>query len=118
MAVDIITLFEVLELINSPAQFLQTTIPHLQPSGWLIGSTTACSPVSFLTKVIAEAPGIGVVPPGTHDWNKYINLDELANWFEKDGGGGNWGSMKTQGAIYLLGLGWKMGRVRWSHGVP
>ena len=107
-AADIITLFEVLEHINSPAQFLQTTIPHLQPGGWLIGSTIARSPVSFLTtKVIAEAPIIGVVPPGTHDWNKYINPDELANWFEKDGGGGNWGSMKTQGSIYLPGLGWR-----------
>jgi polyprenyldihydroxybenzoate methyltransferase / 3-demethylubiquinol 3-O-methyltransferase len=97
-AADIITLFEVLEHINSPAQFLQTTIPHLRPGGWLIGSTIARSPVSFLTtKVIAEAPVIGVVPPGTHDWNKYINQDELANWFEKDSGRGNWGSMKTQG---------------------
>ena len=110
-AADIITLFEVLEHINSPAQFLQTTIPHLQPGGWLIGSTIARSPVSFLTtKVIAEAPIIGVVPPGTHDWNKYINPDELANWFEKDGGGVNWGPMKTQGAVYLPALGWRWWR--------
>ena len=48
------------------------------------------------------------MPRGTHDWNKYINPDELANWFEKDGGGGDWGPMKTQGVIYLPGWGWKM----------
>jgi polyprenyldihydroxybenzoate methyltransferase/3-demethylubiquinol 3-O-methyltransferase len=105
---DIVTLFEVLEHIDSPAQFLKAAIPHLRPGGWLIGSTIARSPVSFLTtKVIAEAPVIGVVPPGTHDWNKYINPDELANWFEKDGGGSKWGLMKTQGVIYLPGLGWR-----------
>ena len=87
---DIITLFEVLEHIDSPSQFLKTTIPHLKPGGWLFGSTIARSPLSFLTtKVIAEAPLIGVVPRGTHDWNKYINPNELANWFEKDGGRGN-----------------------------
>ena len=106
---DIITLFEVLEHIDSPAQFLQTTTAHLKPGGWLIGSTIARSPLSFLTtKVIAEAPLIGVVPRGTHNWNKYINPDELSNWFEKDGGGVHWGPMKTQGVIYLPALGWKM----------
>jgi polyprenyldihydroxybenzoate methyltransferase/3-demethylubiquinol 3-O-methyltransferase len=106
---DIITLFEVLEHIDSPSQFLQTTIQHLKPGGWLIGSTIARSPLSFLTtKVIAEAPLIGVVPRGTHDWNKYINPGELAEWFEKEGGGATWAPMKTQGVIYLPGLGWKM----------
>jgi len=88
---DIITLFEVLEHIDSPSRFLKTTIPHLKPGGWLFGSTIARWLLSFLTtKVIAEAPLIGVVPRGTHDWNKYINPDELADWFEEDGGGGKW----------------------------
>jgi polyprenyldihydroxybenzoate methyltransferase / 3-demethylubiquinol 3-O-methyltransferase len=106
---DIITLFEVLEHIDSPSQFLKTTIPHLKPGGWLFGSTIARSPLSFLTtKVIAEAPLIGVVPRGTHDWNKYINPDELADWFEKDGGGGKWAPIRTQGVIYVPGWGWKM----------
>jgi polyprenyldihydroxybenzoate methyltransferase / 3-demethylubiquinol 3-O-methyltransferase len=105
---DIITLFEVLEHIDSPSRFLKTTIPHLKPGGWLFGSTIARSPLSFLTtKVIAEAPLIGIVPRGTHDWNKYINPDELADWFEKDGGGGKW-APRTQGIIYVPGWGWKM----------
>jgi polyprenyldihydroxybenzoate methyltransferase / 3-demethylubiquinol 3-O-methyltransferase len=108
-AADIITLFEVLEHIDSPSEFLQTTIQHLKPGGWLIGSTIARTPLSFITtKLIAEAPLIGVVPRGTHDWNKYINPNELADWFEKDGGGGRWASIKTQGVVYLPGLGWKM----------
>src|SRR5436853_5606112 len=56
-APDIITLFEVLEHLNSPAHFLQTTIPHLQPRGSRIGSTIARSPLSFLTTtLLAEAP--------------------------------------------------------------
>jgi ubiquinone biosynthesis O-methyltransferase len=107
-AADIITLFEVLEHINSPSQFLRNTIQHLKPGGWLIGSTIARSPLSFITtKLIAEAPLIGVVPRGTHDWDKYINPNELAEWFEKDGGGRRWASMSMQGVIYLPGVGWK-----------
>ncbi len=106
---DIVTLFEVIEHIDRPSQFLQTAVRHLKPGGWLIGSTIARSAISFLTtKVIAEAPLIGVVPRGTHDWNKYIDPSELAGWFEKDGGGSSWAPMRTRGVIYLPGLGWKI----------
>ena len=106
---DIVTLFEVIEHTDQPSQFLQTAVRHLKPGGWLIGSTIARSAISFLTtKVIAEAPLIGVVPRGTHDWNKYINPSELAAWFEKDGGGSSWAPMRTQGLIYLPGLGWRL----------
>lgn len=107
--VDILTLFEVIEHVTSPSQFLQKALPHLKPGGWLIGSTIARSALSFLTtKVIAEAPLIGVVPAGTHDWNKYINPSEMAEWFQTDGGGKRWAPMRTQGVIYLPGMGWKM----------
>ena len=80
--VDVITLFEVLEHIDQPSVFLAECVKHLKPGGWVIGSTIARSPISFLTtKVVAEAPVVGIVPRGTHDWNKYINPEELRNWF-------------------------------------
>jgi len=106
-AVDILTLFEVLEHVDSPSSFLELCIPHLKPGGWLIGSTIARSPLSFLTtKVIAEAPIIGVVPKDTHDWNKYINPSELRSWFNGQAPG-TWGDFKTQGVVYVPALGWK-----------
>jgi 2-polyprenyl-3-methyl-5-hydroxy-6-metoxy-1,4-benzoquinol methylase len=43
-----------------------------------------------------------------HDWDKYVNPSELAEWFEKDGGGRRWASTRMQGVIYLPGVGWKM----------
>jgi polyprenyldihydroxybenzoate methyltransferase / 3-demethylubiquinol 3-O-methyltransferase len=110
---DILTLFEVLEHIDHPSTFLQSCIPHLAPGGWIIGSTIARSPLSFLTtKIIAEAPVVGVVPRGTHDWNKYINPEELKGWFDKRGATRSteekWGQLRTQGVVYLPGWGWKM----------
>lgn len=103
---DIITLFEVLEHITSPSAFLTNAARHLKPGGWIVGSTIARSPVSYLTtKLIAEAPIIGVVPPGTHDWNQYINPEELRGWFEKSN---EWNSFTTQGVIYVPALGWKV----------
>ncbi|ETI26145.1 3-demethylubiquinone-9 3-O-methyltransferase [Cladophialophora carrionii CBS 160.54] len=105
---DIITVFEVLEHIDSPASFLETAIPHLKPGGWLIGSTISRHPIAYLTtKLIAEAPVIGVVPRGTHDWNKYINPSELRQYFESGRAPGRWGSFVTQGVVYLPGVGWK-----------
>jgi polyprenyldihydroxybenzoate methyltransferase / 3-demethylubiquinol 3-O-methyltransferase len=114
---DTITLFEVLEHISSPSAFLQNAAAHLKPGGWLVGSTIARSPVSYLTtKLIAEAPLIGVVPAGTHDWNQYINPDELQGWFEKQNevvdvggpGAARWGGYVKQGVLYVPGLGWRV----------
>ena len=106
---NILTVFEVLEHVASPSQFLSLAARHLRIGGWLVGSTISRSLLSYLTtKVIAEAPLVGVVPSGTHDWNKYINPLELARWFETDQTGVKWGPMKTQGVIYLPAMGWKM----------
>jgi ubiquinone biosynthesis O-methyltransferase len=105
--VDIVTLFEVVEHISIPSTFLAECIKHLKPGGWVIGSTIARSPMSFLTtKVIAEAPVVGIVPRGTHDWNKYINPQELREWFETKAEG-QWANFQTQGVVYVPMLGWK-----------
>lgn len=114
---DVITLFEVLEHVSSPSSFLENATQHLKPGGWLVGSTIARSPMSYITtKLIAEAPIIGVVPPGTHNWNQYINPEELQGWFEKQAEGGHmnesaverWGPFINQGVIYVPTLGWKV----------
>ena len=108
--VDIVTLFEVLEHVSSPSAFLRSCTRHLKPGGWLIGSTIARSPLSFLTtKLIGEAPLLGVVPKGTHDWNKYINPGELSEWFQKENQNHNesWSPLKAQGVIYVPAFGWK-----------
>ncbi|EXJ73924.1 uncharacterized protein A1O5_02218 [Cladophialophora psammophila CBS 110553] len=105
---DVLTVFEVLEHIDTPSTFLETAIPHLKPGGWLIGSTISRSPIAYLTtKLIAEAPLIGVVPRGTHDWNKYINPPELRGYFESGTAPGRWGEFITQGVVYIPAIGWR-----------
>lgn len=108
---DIITLFEVLEHIDDPSSFLSTALPHLKTGGWLIGSTISRHAIAYLTtKLIAEAPLIGVVPAGTHDWNKYINPSELRAYFESGRAEGTWGEFVTQGVVYLPAMGWRIVR--------
>ncbi|KIX99001.1 uncharacterized protein Z520_05462 [Fonsecaea multimorphosa CBS 102226] len=108
---DILTVFEVLEHIDTPSSFLSTATTHLRPGGWLVGSTISRSPIAYLTtKLIAEAPLIGVVPRGTHDFSKYINPGELRDYFESGNAGGRWGEFVTRGVVYVPGLGWRFVR--------
>lgn len=128
---DFVTVFEVIEHISKPSAFLRVALSHLKPGGWLIGSTIARHPLSyFTTKIVAEAPWpIGVVPSGTHDWDKYINPTELSGWFAKENtprhikkvdnvtvdepsnrdteSKAQFGDVKIEGCIYLPLLGWK-----------
>ncbi|KAJ9292945.1 hypothetical protein DTO271G3_8243 [Paecilomyces variotii] len=119
---DMVTLFEVLEHVDNPLAFLTSCLRLVRPGGWLVGSTIARTCTSFLvSKAIAEAPWpIGVVPPGTHEWNKFVNVDEAKSWAQealmrsKDGAAQRAGSealedmrWKAAGVIYIPGIGWK-----------
>ncbi|KAF2488473.1 ubiquinone biosynthesis O-methyltransferase [Lophium mytilinum] len=101
---DIVTLFEVLEHVNSPSEFLEKLMPHVKPGGWLVLSTIARTWTSWaVTNVMAEDV-LGIVPKGTHDWRKYVNEGEVRGWF---GGREGWGEMRTMGVVYVPGLGWR-----------
>ena len=107
---DILALWEVIEHINLPAPFLASCMPFVKPGGWLVLSTIARTWTSWLTtKVIAEDVA-RIVPRGTHDWNKYINEEELRSFFSKQTGWAAEGGMKAMGCMYVPGLGWRMAR--------
>lgn len=101
---DVLSLFEVIEHITHPAEFLDACVPFVKPGGWMVMSTIARTWMSWLTtKVIAEDL-VGIVPRGTHDWQKYINEDELQGHFLKERG---WNSPMVMGVVYVPGLGWR-----------
>ncbi len=111
---DVLTLFEVLEHVTHPARFLQDCMPFVRPGGWLVLSTIARTWTSWLTtKVVAEHV-VGLVPKGTHDWAKYVNEQELREWFEQHDG---WGRVRAMGVVYVPGLGWTevRGSERWGN---
>ena len=57
----------------------------------------------FTTKLMAEDV-MRVVPRGTHDWNQYINVDEMKAWAGKQKG---WGTPVSMGVVYVPGIGWR-----------
>jgi polyprenyldihydroxybenzoate methyltransferase/3-demethylubiquinol 3-O-methyltransferase len=111
---DVLTLFEVIEHISQPAPFLRACFQHVKPGGWIVLSTIARTWTSWLTTKVVAEDLLGVVPRGTHDWAKYVNVEELEGWFEKEGG---WGGARAMGVVYVPGLGWRevTGSERWGN---
>ncbi|KAF3358650.1 Aldehyde dehydrogenase [Verticillium dahliae VDG1] len=95
---------EVVEHVDSPAEFLARCAPFVKPGGWLVGSTIARTWVSWLTTNFLAEDVLGIVPKGTHDWNKYINDAELTAWFAGQSG---WASPRIMGVVYVPGVGWR-----------
>ncbi|KAF1813947.1 ubiquinone biosynthesis O-methyltransferase [Eremomyces bilateralis CBS 781.70] len=101
---DIVTVFEVIEHVPYPSSFLLKVMPLVKPGGWIIMSTISRTWMSWLTTNLIAEDIVGIVPKGTHDWNKYINDSELRGWFAQQDG---WSNSRTMGVVYVPGLGWK-----------
>lgn len=73
---DLVTAMEVIEHVADPGEFVGELARRLAPGGLLILSTpnrTAWS--KLLTITIAE--GLGRIPRGTHDFDKFIDPDQM-----------------------------------------
>lgn len=101
---DVVSVFEVIEHITTPATFLDEVEKHVRPGGWLVMSTIARTWMSWFTTNLVAEDILGIVPKGTHDWEKYINVDELEKYFATKGG---WSKAVVQGVVYVPGVGWK-----------
>ncbi|KAI1380420.1 ubiquinone biosynthesis O-methyltransferase [Hypoxylon crocopeplum] len=102
---DVVSIFEVIEHVSNPAQFLDRCTPFVKPGGWLVMSTIARTWMSWFTTNLVAEDLLRMVPKGTHDWRKYINEEELrAHFLQKKLG---WDEPRCMGVVYVPGLGWK-----------
>jgi 2-polyprenyl-6-hydroxyphenyl methylase/3-demethylubiquinone-9 3-methyltransferase len=75
-AFDLVTSMEVIEHVTDPAPFVAGLAGALAPDGLLILSTPNRTPLSRLA-MITVGEGTGMIPRGTHDWDKFLTPDEL-----------------------------------------
>ncbi len=73
---DLVTCMEVVEHVADPAAFVRDLAARLAPGGLLIMSTPNATGWSKLL-VITLAEGLGRVPRGTHDFDKFIPPERL-----------------------------------------
>ncbi|KAH8776416.1 hexaprenyldihydroxybenzoate methyltransferase [Diaporthe sp. PMI_573] len=101
---DVVSLFEVVEHVDKPASFLDRCGEFVRPGGWLVLSTIARTWTSWFTTNFMAEDVLRIVPKGTHSWDKYINEEELRNYFARKQG---WSHPRVMGVVYVPGLGWK-----------
>lgn len=81
---DLVTSMEVIEHVADPQQFVQDLAARLAPGGLMILSTPNKTSWSrLLTITLAE--GIGQIPKGTHDFDKFIDPDTMRGLLARAG---------------------------------
>jgi 2-polyprenyl-6-hydroxyphenyl methylase/3-demethylubiquinone-9 3-methyltransferase len=73
---DLVTCMEVIEHVADPAEFVAALAKRIVPGGLLILSTPNATAWSKLM-IIKVAEGIGRIPKGTHDFDKFVGPDRL-----------------------------------------
>ncbi|WP_438727382.1 bifunctional 2-polyprenyl-6-hydroxyphenol methylase/3-demethylubiquinol 3-O-methyltransferase UbiG [Parasphingorhabdus sp. DH2-15] len=81
---DLVTALEVIEHVADPAQFAAALVEHLADDGLLILSTPNRTTLSKLL-MVDGAELMGMIPRGTHDWNKFLVPEEIENMFAELG---------------------------------
>lgn len=75
-AYELVASLEVIEHAADPRAFAQGLAAALKPRGLLILSTPNRTTLSRIL-MITIGEGIGQIPKGTHDWEKFLTPDEL-----------------------------------------
>ena len=76
---DLVTSMEVIEHVAVPATFVAALAARLAPGGLMILSTPNRTPLSRFG-LITVGEGLGRIPKGTHDWNKFLTPEELESF--------------------------------------
>lgn len=82
---DVVCCMELLEHVPDPAALVRDCAALCAPGGALYFSTIDRSPLSWLLAVVAGEYMLGLLPRGTHQYEKFIRPAELAAWIRDAG---------------------------------
>jgi len=82
---DVAVASEVVEHVADVSSFLKTCRSLSKPGGLLILSTLNRTAKAYGLAILAAERVLGLVPPGTHDWKKFIKPEELDAALEEAG---------------------------------
>jgi 2-polyprenyl-6-hydroxyphenyl methylase/3-demethylubiquinone-9 3-methyltransferase len=82
---DVVLNMEVIEHVADPGAFVETCAALVRPGGLMMLATLNRTLKSLLLGKIAAEYVLGWIPPGTHDWSKFVRPDELAGMLANAG---------------------------------
>jgi 2-polyprenyl-6-hydroxyphenyl methylase/3-demethylubiquinone-9 3-methyltransferase len=82
---DIVLALEVIEHVADPAQFLADCTKLLAPGGLLVMATLNRTAKAFALAIVGAEHVLRWLPPGTHDWSKFVTPEEARSALEKTG---------------------------------
>lgn len=74
---DVVLAMEVVEHVAAPGAFLQTCAGLLRPGGVLVCSTLNRTAKAYALAIVGAERVMRWLPPGTHEWQKFLTPDEL-----------------------------------------
>ena len=84
-AFEIVTCLEMLEHVPEPAQVVAACARAVQPGGTVFFSTINRNLKSFLLAIVGAEHVLGMLPRGTHEYEKLIRPSELTTWCREAG---------------------------------
>lgn len=102
---NVVTMFEMLEHVDYPAEVLAQGMQRVAPGGWLFLLTINRDFILWFTTIFMGEHVLRIVPVGTHTLEKYINQLEIADWVEKNEH--QFEVVNAKGCVYLPAYGWK-----------
>jgi 2-polyprenyl-6-hydroxyphenyl methylase/3-demethylubiquinone-9 3-methyltransferase len=84
-AYDVVTCLEMLEHVPDPAATVAALARLVRPGGHVVCSTIDRGPKSFMLGIVAAEYLLRLVPPGTHEYARFIRPSELARFGREAG---------------------------------
>ena len=81
---DVVLNMEVIEHVADPARFLQDCVKLLKPGGLMIVATLNRTPKALALAVVGAEYVLRWLPPGTHDWKKFIKPHEILEFLAQE----------------------------------
>jgi 2-polyprenyl-6-hydroxyphenyl methylase/3-demethylubiquinone-9 3-methyltransferase len=77
---DAVTCMEMLEHVPDPSSIVQACSTLVKPGGWVFFSTINRNAKAFLFAIVGAEHVLKLLPKGTHEYAKFIQPSELAQW--------------------------------------
>jgi 2-polyprenyl-6-hydroxyphenyl methylase/3-demethylubiquinone-9 3-methyltransferase len=77
---DVVTCMEMLEHVPDPSSVVRACGQLVKPGGWVFFSTINRNAKAFAFGIVGAEYLLGMVPRGTHDYQRFLKPAEIASW--------------------------------------